>query len=49
MAAWTGAGFLVHYIEPTSGNFYAKWTLYANYIASRNVTGNVSGSGQVFP
>ena len=48
MAAWTGAGFLENYVEPGSSVVFSKW-YWQSWLASRNVSGNVSGVGQVFP
>jgi len=48
MAAWTGAGFLENYSEPGSSTVFVIWR-WESWLASRNMTGNVRGSGQVFP
>jgi len=48
MAAWTGAGFLETYGEPGSNAAFATWK-WQSWLVSRNVTGNISGAGQVFP
>jgi hypothetical protein len=48
MAAWTGAGFLADYTENETSVVYLMWAN-RTFKVIMYVSGNTSGSGQVFP